>query len=185
MARYQPGIETRNRILSAVRHLLGEAGIEGTTLKAICDRAGIQPGSFYNLFSSKEEAILTVVREAVTAVDPDPDHRGTDSVADLIEAYVTFVSEQPVLAKVYLKMAVGGGISDHGLADRVLAHHRRRIERFTEALLRGDGAHNADNARLDAERILATLNGLVLQWVLDPETDVAGQARALAQTVPT
>ncbi len=185
MARYQPGIETRKRILTAVRHLLGEAGMEGTTLKAICDRADIQPGSFYNLFASKEEAILSVVREAVTAVDPDPDHRGTDTVADLVEAYVAFVTDQPVLAKVYLKMAVGGGMSDDHLTDRVLVHHRRRIERFTEALLREYPDLSDMDARRSAERILATLNGLVLQWSLDPETDVAGQARALVATVRT
>ncbi len=39
MARYRVGIETRTRILDAVRHLLGDVGFDGTTLKAITDRA--------------------------------------------------------------------------------------------------------------------------------------------------
>ena len=95
MGRYRAGVETRRRIIEATRHLLAEVGIEGTTIKAICERASILPGSFYNLFTSKEEALLTVVREAIEAVDPDIAGEGTDTVADLIEAYARFVETNP------------------------------------------------------------------------------------------
>lgn len=70
--RYRRGIEARERILNATRSLIADVGLEGTTIKAICSRAEVLPGSFYNLFDSKEQAILTVVREAIDAVDPDP-----------------------------------------------------------------------------------------------------------------
>ena len=85
--RYKAGLETRDKILQATRSLIAEVGLEGTTIKAICDRAGVLPGSFYNLFDSKEQVIITVVREAIDAVDPDPEHLGTDTVADLVDAY--------------------------------------------------------------------------------------------------
>ena len=74
--RYKAGIETRGRILEATRHLISEEGLDGTTIKAICDTSGVLPGSFYNLFDSKEQAIMAVVREAIDAIDPDPEtHR--------------------------------------------------------------------------------------------------------------
>jgi AcrR family transcriptional regulator len=44
--RYRAGIETRDRILDAVRGLIAEKGLEGTTIKAICHRASVLPGSF-------------------------------------------------------------------------------------------------------------------------------------------
>ena len=88
--RYKAGLETRDRILEATRGLIAEEGLEGTTIKAICDRAGVLPGSFYNLFSSKEEAILSVVRDAIDAVDPDPSHEGPDDIDALVDAYVTW-----------------------------------------------------------------------------------------------
>ena len=80
MARYRAGIRTEARIIDATRELLGEVGLDGTTLKAICDRAGVRAGSFYNLFESKEEVVLRVVGEAIAAVDPDPDGRHRDTV---------------------------------------------------------------------------------------------------------
>ena len=92
--RYKAGLETRERILGATRSLVAENGLDGTTIKAICELAGVLPGSFYNLFASKEQAILTVVREAIDAVDPDPDHHGTDTLEDLVAAYVRFLEER-------------------------------------------------------------------------------------------
>ena len=67
--RYKAGLETRERILGATRTLVAANGLDGTTIKAICELAGVLPGSFYNLFASKEQAVLTVVREAIDAVD--------------------------------------------------------------------------------------------------------------------
>ena len=93
MARYQVGIRTEARILEATRELLGEFGLDGTTLKAICERAGVRVGSFYNLFDSKETVVLRVVAEAIAAVDPDPAHLGTETLNDLVEAYIAFFED--------------------------------------------------------------------------------------------
>ena len=52
MGRYQAGIQTEARIIDATRELLAEGGLKATTLNAICDRAEVRAGSFYNLFDS-------------------------------------------------------------------------------------------------------------------------------------
>jgi Transcriptional regulator len=77
--RYRVGLETRTRILEATRDLVAAQGLEKTTIKAICEKAGILVGSFYNLFQSKEEAILTVVADAIRAVGPDGEATSTNS----------------------------------------------------------------------------------------------------------
>ncbi|MBM3696633.1 MAG: TetR/AcrR family transcriptional regulator, partial [Actinobacteria bacterium] len=59
VVRYRAGLETQERILAATRALLAEGSLEGITLKGICERAGVLPGSFYNLFETKEEAVVT------------------------------------------------------------------------------------------------------------------------------
>ncbi len=177
--RYRSGLETRHKILDATRQLLAEVGLDGTTIKAICDRAGVRAGSFYNLFDSKEEAILTAVREAITAVDPDPAGLGQETIGDLIEAYVRFVTREPVLARVYLRIAVGGGMSDSAIAERVLRHHQARVERFRDALLREDEGLTKEAAELAAEATLASLNGYAIHSILDPSFDFARHAERL------
>ncbi len=177
MARYQPGLRTEARIIDATRELLGQVGLDGTTLKEICDTAGVRAGSFYNLFGSKEEVVLRVVGEAINAVDPDPDGRNTDTVEDLVEAYIAFVMGTSDLAKIYLRIAVTGALADGALHKRVVGHHERRLERFAGALRREQPEIGVDEAAAAAEILLATLNGLAFRWVLDAKFDFPAHAR--------
>ena len=171
-------METRRRILDATRSLIVERGLEGTTIKAICDRAGALPGSFYNLFDSKEQAILTVVREAIDAVDPDPDG-SHDRLSDLVEAFVRFIEEAGDLARIYLQIAATGGLADGSLTERLERHHRRRVQRFADALRHQQPEISADLAERRAQVVLAALTGLALASAFDPSLDLRTHADAL------
>ena len=181
--RYKAGIETRDRILEAVRSLIAERGLEGTTIKAICHRASVLPGSFYNLFDSKEQAILSVVRQAIEAVDPDPDRRGTDTLAELVEAYVRFITEQSDLARVYIAIAVSGSHNKPELRGRMMRHHENRVARFASALGRENPHLEPEECQRRAESLVVSLNGLALHRSLDPTFDVTYHSRRLMETV--
>jgi len=180
LARYQVGIQTEARILEATREMLAEVGLEGTTLKAICDRAGIQAGSFYNLFDSKEEAVLRVVREAIRAVDPHPDGEGTDTVDDLVDAYIAFLTEEPELARIYVQIAISSGTADSAVGSRFLHHHGERVRRFADAMHRAQPGPTTETSTADAEVLIGALDGLAFRWALDPVFDFAAHARLAA-----
>lgn len=177
LMRNRAGLETRERILDAARTLLSTRGLEGTTVKAICDAAGILAGSFYNLFDSKEQVVLAVVAEAIAAVDPAPRDGAPETVADLVEAYVRFVTEEQTLARVYLAVAVSRGLQDPDMARRVLRHHEQRTDRFRRALA-GAGVEEPEASRR-AEALVATLEGYALHALLDHSFDLAGHALRL------
>jgi AcrR family transcriptional regulator len=181
MARYQAGIKTEARIIDAARELLAERGLEGTTLKAICDRADVRSGSFYNLFGSKEEVVLRVAAEAISAVDPDPQGEGSDTVAALVEAYIAFVTGQPELARIYVYVAITGGVNHTTAAARFLRHHERRVERFAAAFARREPGMDLKEADAKAEVLLGALDGLAFRWMLDIGFDFAGHARAASE----
>ena len=183
--RYKAGLETRDKILQATRSLIAEDGLEGTTIKAICDRAGVLPGSFYNLFDSKEQAIITVVREAIDAVDPDPEHLGTDTLADLVDAYIRFATEQGDLVRVYVGVAVSGSGNNPELRGRVIRHHEGRVGRFSAAIARENPDLSIDEATRRAETLVSALNGVALHRILDPDFDVRTHARSLVQMTVT
>lgn len=175
--RYRVGLETRARILEATRDLVATEGMESTTIKAICDRAGVLAGSFYNLFTSKEEAVLTVIGDAIRAVGPDPG--GSDTLPDLIDAYVDFVEGDETTARVYLAVAVTGGLTDPDVRARLLRQHDRRVDRFADALssARPDLADHEVRQRVEA--LLAALNGLAFHRLLDPGFDLRRHSRGL------
>jgi AcrR family transcriptional regulator len=179
MARYRVGLETRQRILSATRRLVAELGVEAVTLKAITDQAGVGAGSFYNLFSSKEEAIFEVVREAIEAVDPDPAGAGTDTLEDLVDAFVAFFTGSTPIARIYLQLAAGRGLTDPAIARRVLRSHRTRVERFSDAWQRRDPGCSPAEAEIRAEALLAGLTGLGLTALLDERFDMRRHAERL------
>jgi AcrR family transcriptional regulator len=182
--RNRAGIETRERILDAARTLLSERGLEGTTVKAICDTAGVRAGSFYNLFESKEEVLLAVMRQAIQAVDPNPDNTGGEHVADLVEAYIRFVQDQPVMARVYLVIAITGSLTDESIAQRISKHQHDRLTRVRAALrtARTDLTDEEVDAR--AEAMVAALNGYTMQALLDHTFDFAAHARRLLSMEP-
>ena len=177
--RYKAGLETRERILDATRGLIASEGLDGTTIKAICDQAGVLPGSFYNLFDSKEQAILAVVRQAIDAIDPDPEHLGTDTLTDLVDAYIKFVTEQSDLARVYIRLSISRGANNSEIQGRTKRHHEGRVARFAAAMARAHPEMSDAETERRAETLVTALNGVTLHSVIDPDFDVAVHARAL------
>jgi len=185
VARYRVGMETRGRILEATREVLADVGLGDATLKAITDRAGVGAGSFYNLFASKEEAVLEVVRDAISAVDPDPSGLGREQLEDLVEAFVRFFVDPrtEVAARIYLQLALAGALTDEDMARRVRRHHAARVERFAAAMLREHPGLGPDGARERAERLLGALMGAAMVWLLDPDQRLRAHAQELLASV--
>lgn len=177
MARYRVGLETRARILAATREVLGTHGLESTTLKSITDRAGVGAGSFYNLFDSKEAAVLEVLREAIEAIDPDPAGLGRESLDDLIAAFVGFVTspQTSALARIHVQLA-SSALTDRAIAERMQRSHAFRVERFAAAIQRDHEDVSSADAHVHAEILLGALTGLALQWIWNPSFDYARHA---------
>lgn len=180
MARYQTGIRTEARIVDATRQLLSKVGLEGTTVQAICARADVSAGSFYNLFSSKEQVLIQVAREAIQAVGPDPGEIATETLDELVDAYISFVVDESALARVYLHVAASAN-TDSSVSRRYLRHHVQRMERFSDAMRRRDPHLTVEEATVEAEVLLGALDGLAFRWLLDESFEFAKHARIAAE----
>jgi len=49
---------TRARLLEAAAQVFAEAGLDGASVEAVCERAGFTRGAFYSNFESKDELFL-------------------------------------------------------------------------------------------------------------------------------
>ncbi len=93
--------DARRRIEAAALELFARVGVEGTTTRAIADRAGVAEGSLYRHFPTKDELawslflsfsnrLLARLTEAVAAADnPVVQLRG------IVDAFFWFAQEQP------------------------------------------------------------------------------------------
>jgi AcrR family transcriptional regulator len=57
----QEQASTRNRIITAARELFWVQGYEATSIAEIVEKAGVNPGSLYYFFKSKESLLLAVL----------------------------------------------------------------------------------------------------------------------------
>ncbi|MCW1922076.1 TetR/AcrR family transcriptional regulator [Luteolibacter arcticus] len=58
--------ESKERMLAAAKALMLAQGYGGTTVDAICEKAGLTKGSFYHFFKSKEDLGLAVLEWSLT-----------------------------------------------------------------------------------------------------------------------
>ena len=78
------GAETRRRILDVAARLFRERGYAGVSLRAIAAEAGMQAGSLYYHFDSKEDLVVEVLDQGIRAV-----HRAVAEAVERLPGDVT------------------------------------------------------------------------------------------------
>lgn len=86
----------RERILREAAHLFRAKGYKGTTVRDIAEAVGIQSGSLFHHFATKEEMLLEIMREAFVSVcsahekilssEPDPVRQLRSLIREELEA---------------------------------------------------------------------------------------------------
>ena len=62
--------ETRQRLLETAFQLFHEQGYHATGVATILREAGVNPGSMYHFFSSKDDLLLKVLEFALAYLEP-------------------------------------------------------------------------------------------------------------------
>ena len=65
------GAEGRERLVRAALDLLGEAGLEGLTMRTLAERLGMRAASLYWHIRNKDQ-LLGLLAEAIVAEVPEP-----------------------------------------------------------------------------------------------------------------
>jgi AcrR family transcriptional regulator len=61
---------TRDRLIGSARYLFWERGFAGTSMADLLAHSGVNSGSFYHFFESKEELLREVLKEYLVALRP-------------------------------------------------------------------------------------------------------------------
>jgi AcrR family transcriptional regulator len=170
------GRASRTAILAAASDVFAANGYRGTSLTDIASLVGMtQPGLLHH-FSTKEQLLLAVIHEHETssehatsmAADLAPDtFRLVESLEKLAVSNVGARQTQLLL----LTLSAEAIPADHPLHDHVVDRYDR-FRRGLATLLRRAQACGTIRQDLDvadvAREVIATLDGLHLQWLLDP-----------------
>lgn len=168
------GRASRQAILAAALDVFAERGHRGTSLTEIASRVGMtQPGLLHH-FGTKDELLLEVVREREErSKQAIVDHLSPSTlrIQQAIEALAE-VNQHAVVEQLLLTTLSAEAIpAEHPLHQYFVRRYRENRKRFAEALRQAqtEGVIRPDvDPVAIAKEIIATLDGLRLQWLLDP-----------------
>lgn len=165
------GARTEEAIRSAAIDLIAAHGFEATTLRAIAEKVGVQPGTIYRYFPSKAQLLVALLVEHLGFLLTQwaLERPATDDPVELLRAFVDFHIRSHTLRRREVFVA-NMELRSLAPADRrrVVALRRRYEDLVTAILQHGIdlGAFRLPDARIATFAILAMLTG-VGTWFRD------------------
>jgi len=190
---YAKGVAKREEILERALDVIAREGFRGASVRELAEAVGLSQAGLLHYFDSKEELFTAILRKRDEVdfnrfgpVDP-----GTGDTPLLRERYVEVVrrtADVPGLVELFARLAVDA-------ADPAHPAHPYFVERgdavraaltTTIVRLQQDGElTDAIDAPVLARVLQAVVDGLQVQWMLDPGVDMAGTLDALFEVLAT
>lgn len=184
--------ERRQRLIEAASMLYGSAGYHATSVKAVCQQAGLTERYFYESFANSEELLracaeqaLAAVRAAVSAAVGKPRSR-VEALRVAGRVYCRELQAKPAMARLTL-------IEIEGVSAAMESYMRAQwhdTAALIEQLLRVEAPDPATRTRqptLVAIGMMGALYQLAKEWVRDgyrmPVEDIVDALVAIGQGI--
>lgn len=169
---YAKGRATRRQILDEAMTLFGEVGYRSASLREIAARCGISHPGLLHHFANKE-ALLGAVLEHRDALDAErfPNERGsgTDRLQTLVDV-VEHNAQVPGIVELFAALSTEAVAPDHpahGYFVRRYAKTRAALADSLEVTRAQGVLRDGVDPELAAAVIVAVMDGLQVQWLLD------------------
>ncbi|MFI1204255.1 TetR family transcriptional regulator [Streptomyces sp. NPDC020883] len=161
--------QRRQAILEAAMELIAERGYRRTSLAAVAERAGLTQQGLLHHFPTKE-LLLVGVLEARDRWDAAAAASGSWRTATLAQL-VDYNATRPGVVQAYTVLSADSVTEDHPARDFFEARFRAVREALAGALRAefGDRLPGGLSPERAAPLLVAVMDGLQLQWLLDPE----------------
>ncbi len=176
----------RRDILDAAVEIFGNKGFAGGTLQEIADQVGMTHAGILHHFGSKDQLLLEVLS-----------HRDETDVADLEEQHIpggmalfrhlvrtAFVNAHRAgIVQAYVVLSAESVTDDHpgrAFFQKRYETLRGEVARAFEVVCEEHGVAAPETIELASASILAVMDGLQVQWLLDPDAVDLGRASEFA-----
>ena len=182
------GAAARDRVVHAALRAYATNGYSGSSLSGIAAAAGLTTAGLLHHFPSKEELLVAVLRER-DRLDGDRFHLRGFAGLDALDALVKLVEANattPGLVRAFTVLMGESAAEDHPAGRWFQERYPRRCANLAAALQAGiDSGQIRPDTDSDAvaTEIIAMMDGLQVQWVLNPER--VDMARIFAHYIDT
>lgn len=175
---YRTGIRRREQILATAIAVFGEYGYAGGSIRTIAERVGVSHATLLQHFGSKEGLLTAVLQEwdRRTVEASLADVVGLDYFRRLPEVMTAHRSNRGLLE---LFTTIAAEASSPAHPAHVFIQHRYTDNLATLGIHLQQAVDSGDVAPLtpaeieiEVRLVTAVLDGIGLQWLLDPSTEV-------------
>ncbi|WP_340379966.1 TetR/AcrR family transcriptional regulator [Streptomyces sp. SS7] len=168
--------ERRAEIVRAALEVIAERGYRGASLAAVAERVGLTQQGLLHHFPTKEALLVAVLQER-DQWDAVPDTRWR---VDLLTALVDYNAMRPGIIQTFSAL-LGESVTEGHPAREYFTERYTGVRRTMAQALRaqyGDRLPNGLTPERTAPLLVAVMDGLQYQWLLDPESvDMAAAFR--------
>lgn len=158
--------------------VFGENGFRGGTLQQVAERVGGTPAAILKLFGSKEKLLIAVLEHwgAVTRGVVGPGARGAEYL-DGFRRLMAYHVRHKGLLQLYTTMAAEASSADHPAHPFMTARYLTTLTDMRQLFVDASAdrqfrAMSEDEITHEAEWLLATMDGLEIQFLLNPAFDL-------------
>ncbi|MFE7479123.1 TetR/AcrR family transcriptional regulator [Streptomyces sp. NPDC057552] len=167
--------ERRAEILRATLEVIAERGYRGATLGAVAERVGLTQQGLLHYFPTKE-ALLVAVLEDRDRWDTGGGRGGAGGEdgawrLELLGSLVEYNAMRPGIVQTFSAL-LGESVTEEHPAREFFTHRYTQVRAAMAATLRaeyGDALPGGLSPERAAVLLVAVMDGLQYQWLLDPE----------------
>jgi AcrR family transcriptional regulator len=166
----------RDKILATAIEVFGSQGFRGGSLREIAQRVGITEAGLLHHFGSKAELLAAVLaeRDRLDAQRRESEEAHGVGLVDGMRHQVRRNATTPGLVGLHVVLSAEATEPSHPAHDAYRARYRRQREadesRFRDLVERGVLRPDVDPDKI-VQITSAVMDGLQLQWLLDPESN--------------
>lgn len=169
--------ERRRQILVAAHQVFSAQGFHSTKISDVASAAGVSHGTVYHYFSSKDELFMAVFEAWVAsyASQTSLEHLSKlKSSSEQLRVFAQSAAQAMINAAEFLPVQME--FWSHMVRNETIRERFRELFANLRSILLGiiqGGIDSGEFRQVDAETVamiaLAAYDGLVLQWIADPE----------------
>ncbi|MBD3940602.1 TetR/AcrR family transcriptional regulator [Microbacterium sp. NEAU-LLC] len=196
---YAKGVAKREEILTRALDVIAREGYRGASVKELADAVGLSQAGLLHYFDSKEELFTEILRKrdeldaTGRGLSGDVEHGLTaDAELDLAgvrDGYLGVVrhnADVPGLVHLFARLSVDAADPEHAAHDYFVQRGIGLREFFAATIAAGQESGEIDD-RIDpavlARLFQAVADGMQVQWMLEPEVDMAATVDALFELI--
>lgn len=189
---YAKGVAKREEILRRALDVIAREGYRGASVKELAHAVGLSQAGLLHYFDSKEELFTEILRkrdEIDADIGADPARAGIgdedDQPIDVRAGFLGVIrhnADVPGLVDLYARLSVDAADPAHPAHD-YFVERGEGLRAYAATAIAAQQAAGLIDDRVDpatlARLIQAVADGMQVQWMLEPDVDMAATVDAL------